>query len=83
MMIVYFHEVGILRGGGVERCVEADSPRVCLELVATDEPCVTQENVVGVPSDCVFELSDVVDTAVDRASGGVRGTAEQAAGWAS
>jgi len=34
-----------------------------------------------VPSDCVLELSDVVDTAVGRASGGVRGTAEEAAGW--
>ena len=81
MMIMYFHEDGILRGGGVEMCVEADSRRVCLELVAADEPCVTLENVVGVPSDCVLELSDVVDTAVGRASGGVRGAAEEAAGW--
>ena len=80
-MIMYFHEDGILRGGGVEICVEADSRRVCLELVAAEEPCVTLENVVGVPSDCVLELSDVVDTAVGRASGGVRGAAEEAAGW--
>jgi len=80
-MILYFHEDGILRGEGVEICVEADGRRVGLELVAAEEPCVTLENVVGVPSDCVFELSDVVDTAVGRASGGVRGTAEEAAGW--
>lgn len=60
----------------------ADGRRICLELVAADEPWVTLENVVGVPSDCVLELSDVVETAVGRASGGVRGATKETAGWA-
>ena len=85
IMILYFHEDGALRGGGGEICVEADSRRVCLEFVAADEPCVTLENVVGIPIDCVFDSSDIVETvtaAVGSASVCGRGAADEIAGWA-